>query len=556
MDFNAPDRPFNKGNDALRQGSDSKATVGSENSSLRDEVADLKAKLATFETRQLEILEEFKKQEKRHADERKIDRNEFDEKVSSLTSQLERAQGFTSMVVDHYAPDFDVTAEKRLHGVRTCLANGFKTLFPDKFTRKPRDICEAFDPALKILEWNPFQNKLAEHFWLLTSSNSDKTAIYQLRSIFDLCDRNSLLEFQNSTRKYDFYNLQRGEESTLPPPNSKIFEKIFIGHLDNDALKPRGLSGDDFTRFQLRAYLPLLIWAYVEMKTMMQPALQDFYSLARSINYYAHYLTKSDWEPHIVPPFPPMNDSASRFDLGVGLEIRRGQYCKEYLGVATDELQEGWKDETKNEVGYRDNQALADEQTYEVTESVDSSTERKKEIFDSQSEENHSHSTSSDEAYHDAQAALDRASEAITPAYRRLQPYLEKINPICKCLTVILDANLLNLAVYGSLFLRENQEKLIRREVVAGNAIDAGIDSALNRIRDVIEVQKAKKKLFELLDKEDYFTMKEFPVEEAIDEYLGKVLKEVEETPELRNTKTDLYVLFSWLEAAFPDVQK
>lgn len=236
--------------------------------------------------------------------------------------------------------------KNRLHEVRTCVAGGFRVLFPDTFTRKPRDFLDAYknDPTARILQWDPFQNKLAEHYFLHISPNRDKTAIYQTRSAFDSCNREALLKF------YGIFDHKHGEENSNPSPNSKVFERLRVGDLDGETMRPYGFSTNDFTRFQLRSFIPVLIWAYNEVKRCLLPEQQRFDALSRSLTRHLRYLNKLEGKPELILSLDPPDDGTPRLDRGVALEVRKSQYCKEYLGIATGKAQEGGWGEMKGEI--------------------------------------------------------------------------------------------------------------------------------------------------------------------------------------------------------------
>lgn len=225
------------------------------------------------------------------------------------------------------------------------MAEGFKTLFPDVFTRLPRDILDAYscDPAARILRWDPFLNKLAEHYWLHISPSKDKTAIYQTRSAFDSCSREALLKF------YGIYKHKHAEDILDSPPDPKFFERVHASDLDGETMRPRGFSTNDFTGFQLRFYIPVFIWAYNEVKRCLLPEQQRFESISRSLYRQLRYLKTLEGKPELVLSFNVPEVNTLRLDLGVALEVRKGQFCKEYLGIATMETQEDGRGETKGE---------------------------------------------------------------------------------------------------------------------------------------------------------------------------------------------------------------
>lgn len=154
--------------------------------------------------------------------------------------------------------------------------------------------------------------------------------------------------------------------------------------------------------------------------------------------------------------------------------------------------------------------------------------------------------------YNHAKAAMLNVHKELESAAKRLLPFHQKFDSIRKCLTILLDANLLNFVLYGTLSLREAQGKLDKRKVDFDHAVTSDMDVALSRVQDVAEVQEKQKKLLALLDDTDIY-IRDFSSEQAIDEYLDGELKATAASSTLRYAKTDLYILLSWLEAAYPN---
>ncbi|KLO12455.1 hypothetical protein SCHPADRAFT_416689 [Schizopora paradoxa] len=508
-----------------------------------------------------ELKETMAQQERRHADERKADRDDFDKKISALTWSVGHTQQLTALVVDYYPPDSDIVMQNRLQEVRTCVAEGFKTLFPDMFTREPRDILDAYNP-----------------------DPADKTAIHQTRSAFDSCNREALLNF------HGIYKHRPAEEISDPSPDPTVFERLHANDLDGETMRPHVFSINDFTGFQLRFYIPVFIWAYNEVKRCLLPERQRFESISRLLDRQLRYLKTLEGKPEMVISLNPPEDGTLRLDLGVALEVRKGRFCKEYLGIATMETQEVGRGETKGEILAGDDQG---DIPMDDVASTDMSTKRKRVTFSLLGEEDAPRPTrrprvGSDSSfpalknpeptlisypsrpkssvqkqavaepefvelpYRQAKAAMLKEHKEYESALKRLSPYLRKLTPIRKCLTILLDANLLNFVLHGTLSFRETQGKLVKRNVAFDHTVNADMDAALFRVQDVAEVQEKRKKLLDLLDDKDIYR-REDSLERAIDEYVDGELKAAQASSALRHTKTDLYILLSWLEAAYPN---
>ncbi|KLO12456.1 hypothetical protein SCHPADRAFT_417049 [Schizopora paradoxa] len=565
---------------------------------LHEEVSELRKKLA--------------QQEKRHAAEMKTERDDFEKKFSTLTGTVGRTRQLTAMLLNNYPSDFDPTIETRLRDARALVVAGFNILFPSMSMGAAHAALGYFGsisinhPARK-LSWKSFQGELAKHYWLHMLPNSDKNAMDQIHSAFNFCDCEGLLNCDEVYHRHGF--AEDSPAPYLPPPNSQVFERVHVCDLDRETMRPSGFSRNDFMRTQLQLFIPVFIWAYNELRRGLLPSQQRFASLTHFVNLQLSHLRKLG-SAEIIPPLDPPIFCATRMDLGVALETRKGQYCKEYLGIAPVEVPTDGKGEVKGEIeagmgitGTSSNVEGEADQDYDrgnisledAPTSTLTSLKRRRVTFELQEGKDDvrsghlprlgsdppetpfadnpfrksilSKSMSSTQnqlvvepdfvelPLPHAKAALYKDFGEIQTVVKRATHYTTQLDAIRKCLAILLDENLLNFVVHATLSFREAQgEKIGEKEI--DHAVEADMETVLlKRVQDVVKIQEKRKKLSDLVDDKESFK-ESFTTERGIDEYLDGELDKTGARSTLRHAKTDLYVLLSWLEDAFPEAQK
>ncbi len=134
-------------------------------------------------------------------------------------------------------------------------------VFPSAF--KSEELKNKLDRTGNTLQWVRFQSALSTHYWLHVSPSSNEEELYQLRSVFEHCNRGALLAIDNSALP------KRAEKSLFPTPNIRLFERAFIADFDSDRRRPDGESSDNFFTRQLRFYIPVFVWAFNELKKVL-----------------------------------------------------------------------------------------------------------------------------------------------------------------------------------------------------------------------------------------------------------------------------------------------
>lgn len=206
-------------------------------------------------------------------------------------------------------------------------------VFPVGF--KAEDVMNEFDSTAETLEWDKFMDKVNAHYWLHVSPDSGEKGLYQLRSVFGICNRAALLAIGNSAPP------KWPEESLVATPNPQLFEGTYIADFDSNMRRPRGDSRNDFLTRQLRLFIPAFVWAFNELKKAL---LQDDTHIRSLRSMIALQLWHMNDVKGILQPAPasfPEGDTALRFVLGTGLELRRGEYWKKILGAARSEVTSG-----------------------------------------------------------------------------------------------------------------------------------------------------------------------------------------------------------------------